>query len=142
VPEFTKEQFDDFNGSLVEEFRANGGKVSGQFAGAPLLLLTTVGAKSGKERVNPLAYHRDGDRLAIVASFGGAPTNPAWYHNLLANPKVTVEVGGETFTALATPAEGAERDRLFADIVAAMPNFGEYQKNTDRTIPIVFLDRQ
>jgi deazaflavin-dependent oxidoreductase (nitroreductase family) len=130
-----------FNENLIAEYRATGGKVTGQFAGAPLLLLTTIGARSGQPRTMPLVHSTDGDRLVIIASKGGAPTNPDWYHNLVANPEVTVELGSETFRARATVAEGAERERLYAQQAALMPNFAEYQKNTTRQIPVVVLER-
>jgi deazaflavin-dependent oxidoreductase (nitroreductase family) len=133
--------WNDFNQQLIEEFRANGGKVTGQFAGAPLLLLTTTGAKSGKERTTPLAYTRDGDRLVIIASKGGAPTHPDWYHNLRAHPAATVEVGSERFAARATMPEGEEQKRLYDQMAAKMPNFAEYQRNTTRQIPVVLLER-
>jgi deazaflavin-dependent oxidoreductase (nitroreductase family) len=127
--------------TLITDFRANRGHVtSGPFAGRPVLLLTTTGAKSGQPRLAPLVYSRDGDGYVIVASKGGAPTHPAWYHNLLAHPLVTVEVGSETFTARARVTEGAERDRLFAERVAASPNFAEYQRRTARVIPVVVLE--
>lgn len=131
----------EFNDNLVAEFRANGGKVRGPFAGSPLLLLTTVGAKSGEPRTTPLVYTRDGDRYVIIASKGGAPTNPAWYHNLLVNPQATVEIGTETFAARSSVAQGEERDRLYAAQAAQMPNFGEYQARTTRRIPVVVLER-
>ena len=128
--------------TLITDFRANGGHVTGgPFAGRPVLLLTTTGAKSGQPRLAPLVYSRDGDGYVIVASKGGAPTHPAWYHNLLAHPLVTVEVGSETFTARARVTEGAERDQLFAERVAASPNFAEYQRRTARVIPVVVLER-
>ena len=128
--------------ALITDFRANSGQVtSGPFAGRPVLLLTTRGAKSGQPRLAPVVYSRDGDNYVIVASKGGAPTHPAWYHNLLANPVVTVEVGRETFEGRARVTEGAERDRLFAQRVAANPNFAEYQKKTTRVIPVVVLER-
>lgn len=128
--------------ALIADFRTNGGHVtSGPFAGRPVLLLTTTGAKSGQPRLAPLVYSRDGDRYVIVASKGGAPTHPAWYHNLVAYPVVTVEVGGETFEARARVTEGTERDRLFAERVAASPNFAEYQNRTIRVIPVVVLER-
>jgi deazaflavin-dependent oxidoreductase (nitroreductase family) len=130
-----------FNRGLIEEFRANDGKVGGGFADSPLLLLTTVGAKSGKERVNPVVYTTDGDRTIVIASKGGAPRSPDWYHNLVANPEVTVELPGETFRARATVAEGAERDRLFRAQADEMPNFDEYAASTDRVIPVVVLER-
>ena len=131
----------DFNRNLVEEFRANAGKVTGIFEGAPLLILTTTGAKSGKPHTTPVVYTTDGDRLVIIASMGGAPKSPAWYHNLVANPEVEVEQGTEKFSARATVTEGAERDRLFRAQAALMPNFDDYQKNTTRVIPVVVLER-
>ena len=128
--------------ALIADFRANGGQVtSGPFAGRPVLLLTTTGAKSGQPRLAPVVYSREGDLYVIVASKGGAPTHPGWYHNLLANPVVTVEVGGETFEARARVTESAERDRLFAQRVAQSPGFGEYQKKTTRVIPVAVLER-
>ena len=130
-----------FNENLIAEYRATGGKVTGQFAGAPLLLLTTIGARSGQPRTMPLVHSTDGDRLVIIASKGGAPTNPDWYHNLVANPEVTVELGSETFRARATVAAGTERERLYDQQAALMPNFAEYQKNTTRQIPVVVLER-
>lgn len=129
------------NQQVIDEFRANGGKVGGMFAGSTLVLVTTTGAKSGKQTVAPLVSTVDGDRLLIYASAGGAPTNPAWYHNLVANPRVTVEFGAETFPARASVVTGAERDRLFAEQIARAPNFGDYQRNTARDIPVVALDR-
>ena len=130
-----------FNRNLVEEFRATGGKVSGQFVNAPLLLLTTIGAKSGQARIAPVVYTTDGDHLIIIASKGGAPTHPDWYHNLVASPTVTVEVGSERFQAQAETAEGEERERLFNQMAAKMPNFAEYQRNTSRQLPVVVLKR-
>ena len=127
---------------LITEFRANGGHVtSGPFAGRPVLLLTTKGAKSRQPRLAPVVYSRDGDAYVIVASKAGAPTHPAWYHNLVANPVVTVEVGGETFEARARVTKGAERDRRFAERVETSPNFAEYQRRTTRVIPGGVLER-
>lgn len=131
----------DWNQAIIAEFRANSGKVGGQLAGAPLLLLTTTGAKTGRRLTSPLMYNTDGNRLLIFASKGGAPTNPAWYHNLVANPGVTLEVGTETFDATATVVQGDERDRLFARHAAQYPGFAEYQANTTRTIPVIALER-
>ena len=132
----------DFTTALVADFRANHGKVtSGPFLGRNLLLLTTTGAQSGEPRLAPLVYSRDGDRIVIVASKGGAPTHPAWYLNLLANPVVTVEVGGETFQARASVVEGGERDRLYAAHAAENPSFHDYARRTTRVIPVVRLDR-
>jgi deazaflavin-dependent oxidoreductase (nitroreductase family) len=131
----------DWNTTIIEEFRANEGRVGGRFEGRTLLLLHTVGRKSGVERVNPLAYYPDGDRYVIIASKGGAPTNPDWYYNLLANPRVTVEVGTETFEVEAVELSGEERDLLWKKIVDAMPGFGDYEKKTDRIIPLFALTR-
>jgi deazaflavin-dependent oxidoreductase (nitroreductase family) len=131
----------DFNGEIIEQFRANNGTmVSGMFKGAPLLLLTSKGARSGQTRINPLAYTRDGDRYVIIASKGGAPSHPDWYHNVVANPEVTVEVGPQRIPARATVAEGPERDRLYAAQAALMPGFAEYQRKTTRRIPVVILE--
>ena len=130
------------NKTIIEEFRANGGKVGGRFADRTLLLLHTVGAKSHEERINPVAYIRDGDRFVIIASKGGAPTNPDWYYNIVANPLVTVEVGTETFQARATVAEEPERTRLYDQMVTVMPGFGDYRLNTTRVIPVIILTRQ
>ncbi|WP_410564448.1 nitroreductase family deazaflavin-dependent oxidoreductase [Amycolatopsis sp. cmx-4-61] len=138
----TPADMNDFNQQVVDEFRANGGKVGGMFEGKNVLLLTTIGAKSGQERLSPLVYTKHGDRYVIAASMGGAPKNPAWYHNLVANPKVTVEVGTEKFEATATViADRAERDRLYAGMVAHAEGFADYEKKTDRVIPIVVLER-
>ncbi len=131
----------DWNRRVIEEFRANDGTVGGPFAGAPMVILHTIGAKSGQERVSPLIYYPDGERVVLVASKGGAPTNPDWYHNLRANPEVSIEIGTETKRMRARIPERAERDELFARIVALMPNFGQYQQNTDRVIPVVVLEQ-
>ncbi len=132
----------DFTSALVADFRANGGKVtSGPFLGRDLLLLTTTGARSGDPRLAPLVYTRDGDRIVIVASKGGAPEHPAWYLNLLADPVVTVEIGTETVRARASVVEGSERDRLYAAHAAGYPAFGDYQERTTRVIPVVVLER-
>jgi deazaflavin-dependent oxidoreductase (nitroreductase family) len=131
----------DWNRVITDEFRANEGKVGGQFEGAPLLLLTTTGAKSGLVRTHPMMYLPDGDRLVVFASKGGAPTNPAWYHNLVANPTVTVEVGADRYDAKATVLTGDERDHLFARQAELYPGFAEYQAKTARTIPVVALER-
>jgi deazaflavin-dependent oxidoreductase (nitroreductase family) len=131
----------DWNKKVIAEFRANGGKVGGPFEGATLLLLHTTGAKSGQQRVSPLAYTTDGDRYVIIASKGGAPTNPDWYYNLVANPTVTLEVGTETFQAEATVPAEPERSRLYNQMAAKMPGFAEYQRNTTRQIPVVVLTR-
>jgi deazaflavin-dependent oxidoreductase (nitroreductase family) len=131
----------DFNTQVIEEFRGNEGKVGGGFNGAPMVLLTTTGAKSGKRTTTPLVYLKEGDRVYIFASMAGAPTNPAWYHNLVANPRVSVEIGAESYEADAQVVIGGERDRLFAAQVAVMPGFGEYQAKTTRVIPVIELRR-
>jgi deazaflavin-dependent oxidoreductase (nitroreductase family) len=131
----------DWNRVIIDEFRASAGKVGGQFAGAPMVLLTTTGAKSGELRTHPLVYQADGDRIVVFASKGGAPTNPDWYHNLVANPTATVEVGGDRYDAKATVLTGEERDRLFARQAELFPGFAEYQAKTNRTIPVVALER-
>jgi deazaflavin-dependent oxidoreductase (nitroreductase family) len=131
----------DFNPGVIDEFRANGGKVGGPFAGRDLLLLTTTGAKSGQQRTSPLLYFTDDDRLYVIASQAGAPNHPGWYHNLLANPEATVEIGDERHPVRAKTAEGADRDRLFAAAVTEDERIGESQRKTARTIPVVFLDR-
>lgn len=132
----------DFNTAIIDEFRANEGKVGGGFDGAPMVLLHTTGARSGQERVNPMMYSADGDRIFVFASKAGADTNPDWYHNLLANPDVTVELGGETFDATARPLEGEERGRIFDAQKAAYPGFAEYEQKTSRVIPVVELIRK
>ena len=131
----------DFNNKIIEEFRANEGKVTGPFSGAPLLLLTTTGAKSGVTRTTPLAYSADGDRLIIIASYAGGPRHPAWFLNLRANPEVTIELPNETFTTNVVITEGEERQRLFDQQAAKMPNFAEYQAKTSRQIPVVVIPR-
>lgn len=132
----------DWNRKIVEEFRANEGRVGGPFEGAPMILVHHVGAKSGTERVTPLVYFPQPDgRFVIIASKAGAPTNPDWYHNLKANPSTTVEVGTETFPVEASEVEGTERDGIWAAAVAANPGFGEYQKKTSRVIPVLTLSR-
>ena len=132
----------DFNAGVIEEFRANKGKVAA-FGDAPVVLLTTTGAKSGKKRVNPLVALLEGDQVYVVASKAGAPTNPDWYYNLLAHPEVSVELGQDRFDAVATPVTGPERDRLFAAQVAAQPGFADYEKKAvGRVIPVVELRRR
>ncbi|MEV0124883.1 nitroreductase/quinone reductase family protein [Streptomyces sp. NPDC050703] len=130
-----------FNQSVVEEFRANGGKVGGPFEGAELLLLTTTGAKSGKEHTTPLGFVRDSGLLLIVGSNLGAPHHPDWYHNVLAHPIVRVELGAEEFQAVAVPAEGERRDLLFGRVVAAEPGYADYQARTTRVLPVIALER-
>ncbi|OBI52720.1 nitroreductase family deazaflavin-dependent oxidoreductase [Mycobacterium sp. E787] len=128
-----------FNTSIIDEFRANEGKVGGQFEGANLLLLTTTGAKSGQPRVNPLAYFRIDGKLIIIGSFAGAPVNPAWVHNLRANPAAHVEIGTDAFDVTAHELPPAERDELFEKVAAAAPGFAEYQSKTSRVIPLFEL---
>jgi deazaflavin-dependent oxidoreductase (nitroreductase family) len=132
---------DELNQSIIKEFHANQGKVAFPTERMPVLLLTMTGAKTGRTLVRPLCYARDGERLLIIASYGGAPRNPPWYHNLVANPVVTVEVGTEKFKARATQAQGADRDRLFANAARLMPRFTEYQAKTERQIPLFILTR-
>jgi len=141
MPDFEPAAVNEFNQNVIEEFRTNGGKVGGMFEGAPMLLLTSTGAKSGRQRTTPVVYTRDGDRLVIIASKAGAPTNPAWYHNLVAHPEVTVEVGTERVPMRAVVTEGEERSRLFDAQAALMPNFAEYAKSTSRVIPVIALER-
>lgn len=129
----------DFNARIIEEFRANEGRVGGPFEGSTLLLLHHVGAKSGKERINPLVYNRDGERYVVFASKAGAPTNPDWYHNLKAHPDVRVEVGTDTITVRAEEATDEERDRLFNAQAERSPQFAEYQRKTARVIPVIVL---
>lgn len=130
----------DFNRHVIEEFRANGGKVGGMMEGAPVLILHTTGAKTGREIISPLIYHAEGDRLLIFAAKGGDDVNPAWYHNLVANPDVTVELGTETTAMRATVITGMERDRIYAEQVERMPAAGDYQRRTSRVIPVIALD--
>lgn len=130
----------DWNGSIIKEFRTNAGKVGGFFEGKPVLLLHHVGAKSGTERVNPLMYRREGDRFVVFASKGGAPNNPDWFHNLKANPICSVEVGTDTVEVKARVAGREERDALYAKQAEEFPQFGEYEKQTSRTIPVVVLE--
>jgi deazaflavin-dependent oxidoreductase (nitroreductase family) len=132
----------DWNTKIIEEFRANEGRVGGPFEGAPMILIHHIGARSGTERVTPLVYFpQDDGRMVIIASKAGAPTNPDWYHNLKANPEIDVEVGTETFPVQVTEAGGAEREGIWTRAVAAMPGFGEYQEKTTRTIPVLVLSR-
>ena len=135
----------DWNEKVIEEFRANEGRVSGPFEGAPMILVHHVGRKSGKRTVTPMMHLQDESdpgTLYVFASMGGAPKHPAWFHNITANPEVTLEVGTEKFSARASVAEGGERDRLYAQQAAEMPAFNEYQEKTTRRIPVVVLQRQ
>ena len=134
-------EYNERNAAIIAEFRANGGRVGGPFAGRSLLLLHTTGAKSGKERVNPVACLVDGDRLIVIASKGGAPAHPDWYYNLVANPLVNVELGAEQFQARAMEAQEPERTLLYERMAAANPNFDEYRRKTTRVIPVIVLTR-
>ena len=129
----------DFNTQVITEFRDNSGQVGGMFEGMPLLLVHHIGAKSGTNRVSPVAYLEDGGRYAIFASKAGAPENPAWYHNLMANPDTTIELGDETIAVVASEAQGEERDRIYNAQAARVPQFGDYEKKTTRKIPVVLL---
>jgi deazaflavin-dependent oxidoreductase (nitroreductase family) len=129
----------DFNEQVIEEFRANQGRVGGMFDGMTLLLLHDQGAKSGKAHIHPLAYHSDDGRYVIFASKGGAPTNPAWYHNLKAHPEARIEVGNDTIEVTASELTGEERDRVFRTQAQRAPQFAEYEQKTKRTIPVIAL---
>lgn len=131
-----------WNDKIIAEFRANGGKVSGSFEGAPLLLLTTTGRRSGQPRTNPLMYLPDGDRWLVFASYAGAPRHPDWYRNLLAEPRATIEVGTETVPVSASVLERVERDHFYAEQARQVPGFAEYEKRTSRVIPVVALRRR
>jgi deazaflavin-dependent oxidoreductase (nitroreductase family) len=132
----------EWNQKIIEEFRANHGKVGGDFEQIPLLLLHHTGAKSGIERVNPLAYHRVGDSLAVFASKGGAPTNPDWFHNLVANPDASIEIGTESYPVTARVAADEERERIWSAQKESFPNFAQYEQSAGkRRIPVVILDR-
>ncbi|MGW0804262.1 nitroreductase family deazaflavin-dependent oxidoreductase [Nonomuraea sp. NPDC002799] len=131
----------DFNQQIIEEFRANEGRVGGMFEGSPLVLLTTTGARSGKQTTSPVMYVPDGDRYVVIASNGGADHHPAWYHNLRATPEATAEVGTEAFVVQAEFVEGEERDQLYARMVAQAPGFAEYAAKTSRRIPVIALNR-
>ncbi len=130
----------EWNTGIIEEFRANGGKVGGQFEGAPLLLLHSTGAKSGRERVNPMMYLPDGDNLVVFASKAGAPTSPDWYHNLVANPQATIEVGDRNIAVVARVAEGETRERLWSRQKELYPGFADYEAKTPRQIPVILLE--
>ena len=132
-------ELNERNQKIIDEFRANHGKVGGRFEGRTLLLLHTLGAKSEKERINPVAYVKDDDRFIVIASKGGAPTNPDWYYNILQNPQVTIEVGSEKHQAQAVVAEEPERTRLYNKMVEVMPGFDEYRRRTTRVIPVILL---
>jgi deazaflavin-dependent oxidoreductase (nitroreductase family) len=132
----------DFNQRIIDEFRANGGKPPSWGGSSPVLLLHHRGARSGIERVNPVAYLDDGGRYVVFASKAGAPSNPGWYHNLKAHPDTTIEVGSDTVAVTAAEANGAERERLFAAQAQRSPQFAEYQQKTDRVIPVMILARR
>lgn len=131
----------DWNTKVIDEFRANQGKVGGQFEGAPMILVHHIGAKTGTARVNPMMYRPVGNDFAVFASFAGAPTNPAWYHNLVANPSVDVEVGTETIPVTARVTEGSEREEIWTAQKADYPGFADYETKTARQIPVVMLER-
>jgi len=138
----------EYNRGIIEEFLANEGRVGGLFAGAPVVLLTSTGAKSGRPHTTPLVYLREddasggpGDRIYVFGSMGGAPKHPAWYHNLKANPDATVEVGTERYPVRAVITTGEERDRLFQKQATLLPAFGQYQQRTTRIIPVIALER-
>jgi deazaflavin-dependent oxidoreductase (nitroreductase family) len=131
----------DFNQRIIDEFRANDGKVAGPFEGRRLLLLHTTGAKTGRDLVHPLAYRREGDDLLVFGTKGGSPTHPDWYHNLRAHPRVTVEVGNERFDARARVADDDERDRLWDEAKEGIPVFADYERKTRRRIPVIVLER-
>jgi deazaflavin-dependent oxidoreductase (nitroreductase family) len=133
--------FQDFNRALIQDLRSNKGQASsGPFKGGDLLILTTKGAKSGETRENPLVYTRDGERLVVIASKGGAPTNPSWFHNLVTHPEVIVEAGGNRFKARAVVPQGDEYERLYTQMADTYPNFYEYRQKTSRQIPVVVLE--
>ena len=133
--------FNEMNRHVIAEFRANGGKAGGLFEGSPLVLVHNVGAKSGIQRVNPLVPFVDGNRIFVFASKAGSPEHPAWFHNLVAHPHTEAEYGTERFPVVARVLSGAERDEVYAKQVAAQPQFGDYQRNTDRVIPVIELQR-
>jgi deazaflavin-dependent oxidoreductase (nitroreductase family) len=135
-------EVNDWNTKIIEEFRANGGKVGGQFEGAPLLLLHTTGAKTGQARVNPVMYLADGDDYVVFASKAGAPTNPDWYHNLIANPRASIEVGDQTLNVVASVADGETRERLWSRQKELYPGFADYEAKTTRQIPVVILETE
>ena len=131
----------DWNTQVIEEFRANGGQVGGNFAGAPMLILHSTGAKSGEPRVHPMMYQAVDSGWAVFASYAGADTNPAWFHNLLAHPQAQIEVGTETIDVLARVAEGDEREQIWSTQKTRFPGFAEYEQKTSRVIPVVVLER-
>jgi deazaflavin-dependent oxidoreductase (nitroreductase family) len=130
----------EFNQKVIEEFRSSGGKVGGAFAGAPMIIVTHTGAKSGRTHTTPLVYSKDGDRYVIIASKAGSPTNPAWYHNLIAHPDVTAEIGTATRAFRARTAPTAEREPIWRKQKHDYPGFADYEKKTSREIPVVILE--
>jgi deazaflavin-dependent oxidoreductase (nitroreductase family) len=138
----SNQQWLDLNLGVIAEFRANGGRCGGRWEGNPMVLLTTIGARSGQERTSPVTYTTDEDRIVLIASKAGAPHHPAWYHNLVANPEVVVEVDDERFEATARVAAEPERTRLLDARIAVMPRFGTYVTMTDRTIPVVVIEHR
>ena len=134
-------ELNEYNKQVIAEFRANEGKVGGQMENMPVILLTMTGAKSGRTITKPLVYTTDGERIVVIASFAGAPHHPGWYHNLVAHPEVTLEIGAERFRARAEVTSGEERQRLFDAQAAQMPIFHDYQKKTSRQIPVVVFNR-
>jgi len=134
-------EWEEFNRKVIEEFRSNAGKVSGRYAGAPMILVKHTGAKTGKTYTTPLVYSKDRERYVIIASMGGAPNHPSWYHNLKARPEVTAEVGAEKFKARVSEATGAKRAQLYKEQADRMPAFWDHQKKTKRTIPVLVLER-
>lgn len=139
-PKLTDDQWLGLNRGVIPEFRANGGRCGGRWEGNPMVLLTTIGARSGLERTSPLTYTTDGDRIVLIASRAGDDRHPDWYHNLVANPSVVIEVGTDRFEAIATVADEPERTRLLEERIAVMPRFGDYVEQTDRTIPVVIIE--
>jgi deazaflavin-dependent oxidoreductase (nitroreductase family) len=138
-----RDRSNNFNARIIDEFRANVGRVGDPFAATPMILIHHIGAKSGIERVTPLACAPQGDgRYAIVASNGGSPTHPDWYYNLKANPRIGVEVGAETFTVLAEELEGTARDELWPQLIAAWPSLGAFETKAARRIPLLVLTRE
>ncbi|MGW4844292.1 nitroreductase family deazaflavin-dependent oxidoreductase [Nocardia brasiliensis] len=131
----------EYNPEVIAEFRANGGRVGGRFATFDMALLTTVGARTGLPRISPVVYFTDGSDIFVIASAAGSDRNPAWYHNLVANPELIVEVGADRYRAKATPTEGEERTRLFAKAVTVQPGFAEFEAKTRRRIPVLRITR-
>ena len=142
MSDMSEDDVNEFNQSIIQEFRDNDGVIGGPFEGATMVLLHHTGAKSGKARLNPLVYQAVGDSWAVFASKAGAPDNPDWYHNLKAHPDITIDVGRETFEVTARQAEGDEREQIWETQKVNAPQFAEYEGSTDRTIPVMILDRR